>query len=81
MSYFEQIPSFEKKITLEDGRNLHQQILLCGTNQVCIQECCNKLFDEKRRERMVVGASMDREGRKVRYYRNIRKDIFFESFK
>lgn len=79
MNSLEQIPSLEKKITLEDGRNLHQQILLCGKNYLCIQECCNKLFDEKRRERMVAGASIDRKGRKVRYYRKIGQDIFLRA--
>lgn len=79
MNFFEKVPSLEKgSITTEDGRILHQQILRCKDMRE-IQEVCNKLFSEERREKMIEGASIDRKGRKVRYYRKIARDIFLRA--
>ncbi|NCU41935.1 MAG: hypothetical protein EOM19_04415 [Candidatus Moranbacteria bacterium] len=79
MNFFEKTPSLEKEdITVEDGRTLHQQLLCCKDMRE-MQEVCNTLFSKERRERMVEGASVDRKGRKVRYYRKIGQDIFLRT--
>lgn len=83
MNFFEQGSSIEKtpesKITLSERQELFNTILSCKENQECIQEACNSIFDEAKREELLKKASVDTKGRKVRYYRQIEENTFLRA--
>lgn len=66
-------------VDVETGRRLHQEILRCGEDAECAQAACNRVFTTERREKMITEASVDRKGRKVRYYRHIKRDVFLRA--
>lgn len=67
-----------ERIDTNRGRDLYNVLAKqsCLESMECMQGACNEVFTTKRREGMIKSASVDRKGRKVRYYRMIQKNIF-----